>query len=97
MSDPKPFVPPSPEVVARVRAMAERRLSAEEFDAYVNAPMSEEERTGILESAAWFCRRYPTVLERLKSARRAYADSQKRMPPDGTDDLVPPGKPPLTP
>ena len=84
MSDPKPFVPPPREVVARVRALAERRLSAEEFNAYVNAPMSEEERTGILESVAWFCRRYPTVLERLKPARRAYADCRKRMPPDGT-------------
>lgn len=84
MSDPKTFVPPPPEAVARVRAMAERRLSAEEFNAYVNAPMSEEERTGILESVAWFCRRYPTALARLQSARRAYKNSQRRMPPDGT-------------
>jgi hypothetical protein len=84
MSAPKPFVPPPPDVVARVRAMAERRLSAEEFNAYVNAPMSEEERVEIQRLSDWFCRRYPTVISRLKSARRAYAQCKLRMPPDGT-------------
>jgi hypothetical protein len=73
VSEARPFVPPSPGDVARAREYAERRLSPEEFDAYVNAPMSREELEGIWESIDWFTRRYPTVLERLAYARRAYA------------------------
>jgi hypothetical protein len=71
-SEAPQFVPPSPEDVARVRELAERRLTAEEFNAYVNAPMSRAELEGIWESIDWFTRRYPTVLERLAYARRAY-------------------------
>lgn len=80
MSEPKAFERPDAEALARVRALAERRLSAEEFDAYVRAPMSEEERAEILESVAWFTRRYPTPLERLAASRRAYARWAKGMP-----------------
>jgi hypothetical protein len=75
--------PPDPEAVARVRALAERRLSAEEFEAYVRAPMSDAEREAILESIAWFMRRYPTPGERLAAARRAYAQWAKGMPRAG--------------
>jgi len=73
VSDPRPMDLPDPEAVARVRALAERRLSAEEFEAYVRAPMSDTERKEILASIAWFMRRYPTPGERLAAARRAYA------------------------
>jgi hypothetical protein len=41
---PPPFPVPSQEEVARIRAIAERQLTAEELRAYVEAPMSEEER-----------------------------------------------------
>lgn len=72
--------PPSPEALARVRQIAERQLSAEEFDAYVHAPMSEAERREILDSVAWFTRRYPTAGERLASARLAYKRWAQGMP-----------------
>ncbi len=76
-----PFLtPPSPEALERVRQLAERRLSAEEFDAYIHAPMTEEERREILESAAWFMRRYPTAGERLAAARHAYRQWAQGMP-----------------
>lgn len=61
---------PSPEARERVRQMAERRLMAEEFDAYVNAPMSDDERQEILASVAWFTKRCPTPGDRLAAARR---------------------------
>jgi hypothetical protein len=61
----------SPDRLESFRAFAERRLTAEEFDAYVNAPMSPEEREGIRELYDWFTRRYPTPLERLAWVRRA--------------------------
>jgi len=67
---PRVISPPSNEERARLRALAERRLSAEEFNAYVNAPMSPEEREAILENIAWFPRRYPTAGERLAWCRR---------------------------
>lgn len=80
MSTPRPFEPPDAEAIARVRELSERRLSPEEFEAYVRAPMSDAEREGILESVAWFMRRYPTPGERLAAARRAYAQWAKGMP-----------------
>jgi hypothetical protein len=73
VSDPLPMEAPDPEAVAQVRAMAERRLTPEEFEAYLSAPMSDAEREEILASIAWFMRRYPTPGERLAAARRAYA------------------------
>ena len=79
MSAP-PMIPPSPEALERVRQLAERQLSAEEFDAYVNAPMTEDERREILESVAWFMRRYPTPAERLASAHHAYHQWAQGMP-----------------
>jgi len=80
MNKPPLMNPPSAEALARVRQIAERRLSAEEFDAYVNAPMSEDERREILDSVAWFTRRYPTPGERLAAARLAYKRWVKGMP-----------------
>ncbi len=80
---PQPMGPPSPEALERVRQLVERRLSAEEFDAYVNAPMSEAERREILESVTWFKRRYPTPGERLEAARRACKQWAQGMPGAG--------------
>ena len=80
MKSPRLMAPPSAEAMERVRKLAERRLSAEEFNAYVNAPMSEDERQEILASVAWFTRRYPTPAERLAAARRAYEQWARGMP-----------------
>jgi hypothetical protein len=78
-----PFVPPTPEEVERLHALSERRLSPAEFDAYVNAPWGEGEREHTLELIAWFQRRYPTPIERLRAARRAMLRARRRMPGDG--------------
>ncbi len=76
-----PFVQPSAEQLARVRALSERRLSAAELDAYVEAPWTDEEREATAELITWFTRRYPTALDRLRAARRAYRRARARMPP----------------
>jgi hypothetical protein len=73
MNEGAEFIPPPPEVLDAVRKDAERLLSREELDAYVNAPMSREELEGIRELIDWFTRRYPTAAERLAYVRRAYA------------------------
>lgn len=75
--------PPDPETAARILEVSERRLSAEEFEAYVRAPMSDAEREEILSQIEWFMRRYPTAGERLASARRAYAQWARSMPRRG--------------
>nr|UXE44646.1 hypothetical protein Hi04_10k_c2877_00014 [uncultured bacterium] len=75
------FVPPSPELVAELRRFAGRRLDADEFNAGVNAPMSDFEREQIDALIDWFTRRYPTPAERLAYIRRAYAQARRRMPP----------------
>jgi hypothetical protein len=74
------FKTPSPQDLARVRALAERRLSPSEFDAYVNAPMSPEEKQEIHSLIEWFTRRYKTPAERLAWARRAHARWAPAMP-----------------
>lgn len=75
------FVAPSAEQVARVRRLAERRLAPAEFDAYVDAPWANGEREAATELIVWFVRRYPTPLQRLQAARRAYRRARTRMPP----------------
>jgi hypothetical protein len=62
----------TPEQARAVRELSERTLTPEEADAYLTAPMSDEERQQILDLVRWFTRRYPTGLERLAHARRAY-------------------------
>ena len=74
------FVPPRPEAVARVRALAERRLTAEEIAQYEAMPPSAEERAEARALIAWFRRRYPTPRERLAYARGAYARWMKHAP-----------------
>jgi hypothetical protein len=69
-----------------VRQIAERQLSAEEFNAYINAPMEEAERQEILDSVAWFTKRYPTPGDRLAAARRASKSWAQGMPSAGTQE-----------
>lgn len=66
--------------VAAVRTLAERRLSPEEFEAYVNAPLSNDERAAQDELVAWFLRRYPTPADRLRYARAAHRRWRAAMP-----------------
>jgi hypothetical protein len=75
-----PFVPPTPEQLARIRTLADRQLSPAELDAYVGAPWGDGEREAALELITWFTRRYPTPLERLRAARRAYRRACARAP-----------------
>jgi hypothetical protein len=72
--------PPSADVVDELRRIAERRLSADEFEAYVGAPMSDDERREVIDLIDWFMRRYPTPAARLAQARRSYEASESLMP-----------------
>jgi hypothetical protein len=74
------FSPPSPSTVRELRDESERRLSADEFNAWVNAPMSDAEREEIDSLIDWFTRRYPTPADRLEYARRAARDLAAMMP-----------------
>lgn len=55
----------------RLHAVAERRLSSTEIDAYLQTPISDAERANVLEQVRWFLRRYPTGADRLAYVRRA--------------------------
>ena len=55
----------------RLHAIAERRLSSTEIDAYLRTPISDAERESVLEQVGWFRRRYPTGADRLAYVRRA--------------------------
>ncbi len=63
------------------KALLERELSPQEFDAEVAAALSDADRMASLrELIAWFKRRYPTADQRLAYARRKHAqivDSQR--------------------
>ena len=72
---------PSAELVEQLRALRERRLSREEVVAALRTPISDSEREGILELVAWFRRRYPTPLDRLRYVRRAYRRWQSTLEP----------------
>jgi hypothetical protein len=68
----KPFPPLSPVAIARVQAIAERTLSAEEFLAAMAVPLGEAEEEEARSLIRWFRRRYPTPADRLAYARRAH-------------------------
>ncbi len=67
-----PMTPPDSETIARIRNLAERELSLEEWRAALTVPISEEEEAETLSLVRWFCRRYPTPADRLAYVRRAY-------------------------
>ena len=64
---------PSDDVRARLRAMSERRLSAEEFARAAAVPISHDEQEETLALVRWFTRRYPTPADRLAYVRAATA------------------------
>ena len=63
---------PSSSAVEATTRFAHRRLTSEEFQAYVDAPVSEAEREEALRLIRWFKNRYPTPADRLAYARRSY-------------------------
>jgi len=67
----RPWRPP-PELVARIRTLAERVLTREEVAAARATPMSPAEMAEKRELIRWFRRRYPTPRERLAWARAAH-------------------------
>lgn len=68
----KPVPVPSPETRARIRAMAERALTADEVREALAIPLGEAEREEAVSLIRWFRRRYPTPGARLAYARRAF-------------------------
>jgi hypothetical protein len=76
----KPIAPPSAEALARIRAVADRVLDAEEFRQRLAIPISEAEEEEARSLIRWFRRRYPTPAERLAYCRRAYRRWAKALP-----------------
>ena len=68
-----PTRPPSQAALEATRRFSERILAADEFDTYVHAPVSEDEREEGLRLIRWFSKRYRTPAQRLAYVRRAYA------------------------
>ena len=68
----KPLAAPGPAALARIRALSERRLSAEEARAALAVPLGQAEEEESRSLIRWFRRRYPTPEARLAYARRAY-------------------------
>ena len=64
---------PSSSALESTARFADRRLTPEEFQAYVDAPVSEAERQEALRLIRWFKTRYPTPADRLAYAQRSYA------------------------
>ena len=62
----------SPETRERLTALAEWQLTPDQVRAAMAVPLSDSERDESLSLIRWFRRRYPTPVERLAYARRAY-------------------------
>lgn len=60
------------EAAGRVAHLVDRRVSPTELREAIERPLTDEEREQILSLSRWFCRRYPTPLERLAYVRQAY-------------------------
>ena len=57
----------------RLAAEVNRELTADQARAYLDQPITPEERDAVLGLVRWFRHRYPTPAERLAYVRRAYA------------------------
>jgi hypothetical protein len=68
----KPLAKPGAAALARIQALSERRLSAEEARAALAVPLGQAEEEESRSLIRWFRRRYPTPEARLAYARRAY-------------------------
>ena len=58
---------------AALRSATERSLTPDEARAYLELPVSDDERRHALALIHWFQQRYPTPLERLRYVRSACA------------------------
>ena len=76
-----PFHPPSPDVVADLRALADEPVRLEDFLRWINTPLTGTELREANEMIDWFQRRYPTVRARLAYCRKAYARACRLAPP----------------
>ena len=63
----------TPSLSDRLRAVTERRLTAEEVRARLNEPIGDDEREQVLSLVRWFRRRYASPADRLAYVRQAYA------------------------
>ena len=63
----------SDSIAVRIGREVNRRATADEIRRYLDAPITDEERREVLALVAWFRRRYPDPMERLRYVRRAYA------------------------
>ena len=70
---------PRAELPPEIAAQVERTLTAEEFDAWVNAPWDPRDLEETLAQIAWFRRRYPTADARLSAGRRAWLQVKARL------------------
>jgi hypothetical protein len=62
---------------ARLAKLIDRRVSPAELREALDTPLTDAEREDILALSRWFCKRYPTPLERLAYIRRAYTRWQR--------------------
>jgi hypothetical protein len=62
---------------AELEAWEARRLSPEEFAARVAVPWTDWEREDFAALVAWFNRRYPTPLDRLRATRHLAAQWER--------------------
>jgi hypothetical protein len=74
-----------------LQQLIDRELTPEEARAYIDTPMDDAERDGILDLVWWFTRRYPTPIERLRYVTRAYKHWPRPRragapPPSAADD-----------
>ena len=71
-----------------LRAAVDRELTPEEFQAYLDQPITPAEREGVRDLVRWFTTRYSTPLERLAYVRRAtrrWSGTTRRSPPSSPE------------
>jgi hypothetical protein len=72
---------PPPDVVRRIREIAERPLGRDEFERRIGRSISDREHQDMWDLIEWFQRRFPTVRERLAHGRRMSLRLKRAMPP----------------
>ena len=80
MNKPPPTFEIRPGAAAAARALANRRLTPDEFAAARARSWTPEEEAEAREQIAWFLRRYPTGAGRLAKARRSYEQWVRSIP-----------------
>lgn len=65
------------EAIRKIEALAERRLSADEFRAWADGDIPPDEMEEMVSLIRWFLKRYPTPADRLRSARRRHTQTAR--------------------